>query len=107
MKRNTHPLHDENPPPSADTGHDAARRIGLLLRGTVVLAESRSKVAEAVHVREAVGENAREGGGHGAQEVEDGVALLKLKSRIPAREEVSAAGDYQRYRLANVLELMV
>jgi hypothetical protein len=69
-------LHYEDPAPTRNAGHDAAGSGWLELGRAVVLAEVRAKVAEAVHVREAVGENARERGTHAADEVEDGVALL-------------------------------
>jgi hypothetical protein len=48
-------LHDEDPAPARDAGHDATGSGGLELGRAVVLAEVGAQVAEAVHVREAVG----------------------------------------------------
>jgi hypothetical protein len=84
-------LHDEDPAPARDAGHDAAGSGWLELGRAVVLAEVGAQVAEAVHVREAISQDAREGGAHAADEVEDGVALLELVARVPAGEEVGAA----------------
>lgn len=69
-------LHDEDPAPARDAGHDAAGSRGVRFGGAVVLAVVRAQVAQAVHVPEAVGQDSREGRAHAADQVEDCVALL-------------------------------
>lgn len=56
-----------------------------------MLAVGRTEITKTVHLPEAVGENARECGTHASNQVEDGIALLKLVAWVPAGEEVSAA----------------
>lgn len=56
-----------------------------------MLAVRRAQITQTVHVREAVCEDTREGGGHGTQQVEDRIALLQLEARIPARQQIGAA----------------
>jgi hypothetical protein len=44
-----------------------------------------------LELRKAIREDTREGRSHGANEVEDGISLLKLIPRIPTAEKIGAA----------------
>ena len=54
-------LHDENPSPACDAGHDTAGRPRVGFCRSVVLAVVWTKVAQAVHLPEAVCEDSGEG----------------------------------------------
>jgi hypothetical protein len=84
-------LHDEDPAPACDAGHDTAGCGGVSFCRPVVLAVGRSEIAEAIHVPKSVGKNTGECRAHATNEVEHGIALLELVARVPTREEISAA----------------
>ena len=47
--------------------------------------------AMVLQLRETIGEDTGEGGGHGTNEIENGVSLLEFVSRIPAAEKIRTA----------------
>lgn len=64
-------LEDEDPAPAAEPG-------------------------AAAELHQAEGEDAGEGGGDAAEDVEEGVALADLVARVPGRQQVHAAGEEAR-----------
>src|SRR4051812_11851677 len=63
------PLHDEDPAPSGQTGHDAfgCRRVGF---GGSIMGSQPVALTETSHVRYTIGEDTGEGGRHRTDEVE-------------------------------------
>ena len=84
-------LHDEDPSPACNARQNARSESWVLLRGSIMLAKGWTEVTKPTHVREPVREDAGEGGRHGADQVEDCVALLEVIAWIPAGEEVGTA----------------
>jgi hypothetical protein len=79
-----------NPAPASEAGLDDwwCRWIIWIVH---TLGELRTKISKAFHVVKAIGDDTREGGCHGTNEVEDGIPLLQFEAGIPAGEQVRTA----------------
>lgn len=78
------PLKDENPAPTSQTRAEGDGGGGLSFGGTVVDTEPGSSLGTmALKQGEKISKDTREGRGQHADEVEDGVTLLKLETLVP------------------------
>ena len=91
-------LKDKDPSPSSKTRKNARNNIRVQLSRTIVLAHPSGAGAMVLELGEAICKNAREGGGHGADKIEDGISLLELVSRIPATEKVRTTWSVSAYQ---------
>lgn len=82
---------NENPTPASNTRQDSRRRIGVGLGRTIVLTPPLGTGPVVLELAQAVCEDTGKSRSHGADKIEDGIALLKLVARIPAAEKVGTA----------------
>ena len=87
-------LEDEDPAPSGDSGEDSRWGSWVGFGWAVVLSPPDGAGAVVLQLTESVGKDTGKGRGHGSDEVEDGIALLKLVARIPAAEKIGTAWSW-------------
>ena len=81
-------LKDENPPPAGNARENARDDIWIGLGWAVMLTPPCWSRAVVFQLGETVGQDSRESGRHGSDEVENSISLLEVVAWIPAAEKV-------------------